>query len=101
MSKILWLPLAETQTGMTLASDLLDSKGNCILRKGTELTAEIQAALTRRGIEQVPITPPTEAMSPEARQAIENALLDRFGDLSDPVMQRLHAIILKYRLEHP
>ena len=49
------LPLGSASPGMTLSDPVLDTKGNILLPKGTQLTAAMLASLQRHQIDTVAI----------------------------------------------
>ncbi len=101
------LPLDEAATGMTLAQEVLDVNGVCLMAAQTTLTVAMLASLKRRGIKNIMVWEERE-ISDEAleeerralREACTQALEHRFRQMQDDAnMQRLKKILLAYRLQ--
>ncbi|MDD5330710.1 MAG: hypothetical protein PHX38_11950 [Sulfuricella sp.] len=98
-----WMPLERAEVGMVLAQDVLDAGGGCLLAQGGELTEASLASLRRRGVDHVVVAVAEEALSAEQRAAREAEMRARIDRLfrkagSDPMLLKLHATILQYRL---
>ncbi len=94
--------LSNIQPGATLARDVLDASGKCLLAAGTELSTKTLALLQRRGVKSVALSQenPLSAEQEEAwRQTMEQQLSWRFRQVQDdPHMQQLQGLLRKYRL---
>lgn len=97
------VPLDHARAGMVLAQDVRDAGGGCLLAQGAELTDATLASLRRRGLDHVMVAEAEQALSPEQRAAREADIRARIDRLfrkaaSDPMLLKLHATILQYRL---
>lgn len=89
--------------GARLAADVCDAGGHTLLAAGTELGAAAVVSLRKRGVSRVRIE---ETVSAEELAARRAALAARLAHLfrdteDDPLMSRLHQVVLAYRLEQP
>ncbi len=96
------LALDQLETGMALAQDVLDAGGGCLLAQGAELTEATLASLRRRGVDHVMVLA-EEVLGTEQRAAREAEVRARIERLfrkagNDPMLLKLHAAILQYRL---
>ncbi len=101
------LLLDEAATGMTLAQEVLDVNGFCLVAAETTLTVAMLASLKRRGVKSLIIWEEQE-LSEEALEdarwvqceAWRQALEQRFRQVEDDAnMQCLKEILLTYRLQ--
>ena len=101
------LLIDEVVTGMTLAQDVVDVNGVCLVAGQTTLTVAMLDSLKRRGIRSLIVWEEQE-LSDEAledeqraqREAWSRALEHRFRQVADDAnMQRLKDILLAYRLQ--
>ncbi len=99
--------LDEAATGMTLAQDVVDVNGVCLVAAETTLTVAMLGSLKRRGVKSIIVWEEQE-LSDEAiqdviraqREACTRALEHRFRQVEDDAnMQRLKDILLAYRLQ--
>ncbi|MCW9023831.1 MAG: hypothetical protein OQK73_04040 [Gammaproteobacteria bacterium] len=100
-SKILGLD--QVTAGMTLAQDVLDASGNCLMVSGVVLTKKQLDSLSKRGINSLAIEFEQE-LSAEEIAALRNTCITqfehRFRHVQDDVeMQQLKNILMAYRLE--
>lgn len=101
------LLLDEAATGMTLAQEVLDVNGVCLVAVETTLTAAMLGSLKRRGVKSIVVWEEQE-LSDEAledarrgqAEAWSQALEHRFRQVEDDAnMKRLKEILLAYRLQ--
>jgi len=97
------IELERAEPDMTLAQDLLDIEGHCLMTTGTLLTEDKLACLQRRGIRNLVVWR-TETLSPQEvvvrRTAARTQLDRRFRRVEqEPAMQELQAMLLAHRLE--
>lgn len=96
------LSLDEVESGMVLALDVCDAGGGCLLAQGAELSESTIASLRRRGLDYVMVL--VEEHLTEAQRAARDAetrqridwLFRKAGN--DPMLLKLHAMMLQYRL---
>ncbi len=101
------LLIDEAATGMTLAQDVADVNGVCLVAAETALTVAMLASLKRRGVKSLIVWEEQElsdeALEDERRaqcEAWSQALEHRFRQVEDDAnMQRLKEILLAYRLQ--
>ena len=95
--------LDEAAAGVTLAQEVLDLNGHCLMAADVVLTAANLASLKRRGIKNLVIWEEREISEEEMnarREACIASLEHRFRLLEDDaVMQQLKKILLTYRLQ--
>lgn len=97
------IELKQASPGMTLAQDLLDIEGHCLITTGTLLTENKLACLRCRGIRNLVVWG-AEALSSQEiatrRSAAQTQLNRRFQQVEqEPTMQELKAMLLAHRLE--
>jgi len=97
------IKLEQAKPDMTLAQDLLDIEGHCLMTTDTLLTEDKLASLQRRGILNLVVWG-AKALSPqeiaEQRTAAQAQLDQRFRQMEqEPTMQTLKAVLLAHRLE--
>lgn len=96
------MTLDNIQPGASLARDVVDANGNCLLAAGAELSKNTLALLQRRGIKGVAIVCESKLTAEQwddLQQAIEQQLARRFRNTQEnPHMQQLHALLKEYRL---
>jgi len=97
------IELEQVRSGMTLAQDLLDIEGHCLMTTDTLLSEDKLACLHRCGIRYLVVWG-AETLSPQevaARRTAARTQLDhRFRQVEqEPDMRELKAILLDYRLE--
>jgi hypothetical protein len=95
--------LEQATEGMTLAQDVIDASGNCLMVSGVVLTKNQLSSLKKRGINSIAIEFEQE-ISAEEITALRNASIaqldHRFRQVQDDVdMQRLKNVLLAYRLD--
>lgn len=96
------LSLDQAQPGMRLAFELYDPCGAVLLAAGAELTASLLPSLAKRGVKQVQVQV-EEILSPEELTARRETVARRLDGLfpppgEDPLLDRLKAVVLDYRL---
>ncbi len=101
------LILDEVVTGMTLAQEVLDVNGFCLVAAETTLTAAMLGSLKQRGVKSIIVWEEQDLSDEEIddlirdqREACTRGLEHRFRQLQDDTnMQRLKEILLAYRLQ--
>ncbi len=101
------LVLDEAVTGMTLAQEVQDANGVCLVASGTVLTAAMLESLKRRGVKTIVVQEELELSEEKLeeekqaqREAWTRSLEQRFRQVeNDANMQRLKRILLAYRLQ--
>jgi len=98
------IELEQARPGMTLAQDLLDIEGHCLMTIDTLLTEDKLACLQRRGIRNLVVWG-VKTLNPQevaARSTAAQTQLDRrFRQVEqEPTMQELKAVLLAHRLEN-
>lgn len=95
--------LDEIEPGTRLAAAVSDSAGGVLLAAGAELTSGLIASLQRRGVSHVPVSVQI-CCSPEAlsvqREQVKSRIIWLFRNGGDPLMSKLCAVVLEYRLEN-
>ncbi|MHB9117425.1 MAG: hypothetical protein ACYC2R_04015 [Burkholderiales bacterium] len=96
------LRLDQLLAGMVLAQDVCDPSGSRLLTQGTALSEAAIGSLKRRGVKQVVVSE-EETLTPEQQLARKTAIRERIDWLfrhagKDPMLFKLHATILHYRL---
>ena len=94
--------LDQLTAGMVLAQDVCDATGGRLLAQGAELSGATIASLKRRGVDYVMVAV-EEILTPEQRAAREAQTRERIERLfrkagSDPMLLKLRATLLQYRL---
>lgn len=98
------MPMDALKPGMSLARDVTDAAGNCLLPAGTALTELLLQRLRQRdGLAQVWVLADS-AMSAQEKAAkraqIEATLQARFAPVMErPLMQQLYEVTLDYLSE--
>lgn len=103
MTRIEQVPLTQVTPGTAVAADVRDGQGNFLLGAGSVVSERVLAQLARRGIETLPVMV-RATLAPEEREARRAALAAelaaRFSCVQgDEWMDRLHALVLRYRQE--
>lgn len=103
MKKARLLPIDALSPAMELWEDVTDGQGHRLIGAGTLLTEALIQALLRRGVTHATVAV-EETLSPEETAARRAAVEERLKRLfrhrdGDPLMQRLKALVLAYRLE--
>ena len=97
------LSLEQATAGMTLAQDVLDANGNCLMAAGVALTTSHMNSLRRRSINSIAIEFEQELSAEEItaqREACITHLEHRFRQQQhDADMQCLKNVLLAYRLD--
>lgn len=99
------LALDQLMAGMVLAQDVCDPGGNRLLNQGAVLSEATIDSLKRRAVEHVFVFE-EENLTPEQRLNNETAIRERVDWLfrhkgKDPMLLKLRATLLRYRLLHP
>ena len=95
--------LNNAKEGMTISEDVLDNKGNIIIKKGTALTADMIRKLKSSGIMELCVVntdrdDSQDNVSPELMKMEE--LEHKFSDVrNDAIMEELMAAVKEYITE--
>ncbi len=97
------IKLEQAEAGQSLADDVCDPQGNCLMAAGVELNTAILKRLQDRGVEILMVWEEqmlSETELAEQQLAIKARLAHRFRQMQDdPGMRRLHDMLLAWRME--
>ena len=104
MKKIITIDMENAETGMQLASDVIDKLGVCLLPIGSVLTIGVIDGLKKRNIQQISIyenitLSPEQAL--EIKAGIKKELDLKFKYLVDfPAMIQLKQVFFNFRVKN-
>jgi len=103
MKEKLTITLAEVKLGDTIASDITDNIGNCIVSEGIVLDDKLLTGLLKRDIDNLEVFR-NKQLSEEEKQnkiaELTSQVDSRFHNMKDvPIMQKLKKIVVQYRIQ--